>query len=104
MPLIHESTFPLFDTLFNALHLVVIEETTVLHPYVEQQADQAIAACEDACIVDGVFDWRNAMPDDTKALRYAALSLLNVLAAEGLTSAQNERSNLALALANGSVK
>ena len=90
--------------MFNALHLLTNEETTVLRPYVEQQVDQAIAACEDACIVDGVFDWNNALPDNTSALRYAALSLLNVLAAEGLTSAQNERSNLALALANGRMK
>ena len=104
MPLIHETDYPLLDKLFSALHLVACEETTVLHPYVEQQVDQAIAACEDACLVEGVFDWKNAMSDDTKALRYAALSLLNALAAEGLTSAQNERSNLALALANGRMK
>jgi hypothetical protein len=55
----------LLDNLFDTLRLVAIEETTVLHPYVQNQVDQAIAACEDACIVDGVFDFKNAMPDNT---------------------------------------
>lgn len=88
----------LLNKLFDALQLVTSEETTVLHPHVESQVDQAIAACEDACIIDGVLDWKNAMPGDTKSMRYAALSLPNTLTTEGSTNAQNERESLALAL------
>lgn len=96
-----QSTFlELLDGMIDTLRLVANEETTVLHPYVESELFKAVGACEDACIVDGEFDWRNAMPGDAKALRAAALSLLNTLTTEGSTNAQSERESLVLALAS----
>lgn len=95
------SYLELLNGMFDTLRLVVDEETFIPHPYVESEVDKAIAACEDACIIDGVFDWKNAMPGDTSTLRNAALSLLNALAAEGSTNAQEERESLVMALANG---
>jgi hypothetical protein len=99
MAITQSAYFDLLDNTLNALQLVTYEETTILHPYVEGQAIQAIVACEDACIVDGVFDWRNAMPDDSSALRIAALTLLNTLTSECSGNAWNEREAL-LAVAN----
>jgi hypothetical protein len=62
--------------------------------------EHALIALENAGYVDGKF----ISIDNTEALRNAALSLLNVLAAEGSTNARNERELLLLALANGGVK
>lgn len=69
----------------------------------EQDAlELALIELENAGYADGVFKWKNAIPDCTKALRHAALSPLNTLTTEGSTNAQNERESLVLALSSTS--
>ena len=98
MTLTNTAYIDLLNNMVDTLLLVANEESTRLHPYVESKLFQTIAACEDACIVDGEFNWENAQPDPLKPVVSAAWDLIGMLAAEGSDNALKEQTRLIDAL------